>query len=188
MMAFTPSLNGVQPQHHGVVFREVPPILRGRRVLPKLRPSASVSSAFGRAYNGSGFLERVERHITGSTLPKEGLDSLLGDIVEDALIGTMCHGFDERPVGESFRLSDVPAGILEVAITERLPRANAEQALTIVGGLIADLKVALQSGDALAIDEGAVILVDGELVFVRLDTQPHAGLYAGFAATSHQRP
>lgn len=135
-------------------------LLADRTILPKFEGVLSARS-FHAAYNGGSLFDSLTKWIGGATLTRSESKDLLADILEDALIGAGSHLM--APGHRVVRLDAQGEAALQLAIEERLPRVSPEAAPGMAVQLIEELKLALGSSHALAIDDGAVYWVDGHL-------------------------
>lgn len=142
--------------------------LLGRTVVPSFSGGRQTVSEFLSVYNGTG-LRRLAKRMSGASISKEEAGEILGEILEDALVAVAYNFLAGR---KSVRLDSQTEKVLVEAISERLPRVRDEKADLISARLVFDLKSVLKGQAALAIDDGAVIFVDGALEILDLGTTP----------------
>lgn len=150
-------------------YPEVLHLLSGKTLLPSFGGTPAIVRDYSRAYNGVG-LRAIVRRLSGANLSTQGVTDLLASILEDALLATASH---LRPTGQSIaavRAQDEP--MLQTAIAERLPRVYNEDGYKFARDIIQGLKETLGSSKVLAIDDGAVILVDQELRILNVGPKP----------------
>lgn len=163
------SLRQPAPAQDVRAYPDVLHLLSGKTLLPSFGGTPAIVSDYSRAYNGVG-LTSIARRLSGASLSTHGIVDLLASILEDALLATASH---LRPTGQSIatvRAQDEP--MLETAIAERLPRVYNEDGYKLAKDLIHGLKKTLCSSKVLAIDDGAVILVDQQLRILNVGLKP----------------
>jgi hypothetical protein len=153
----------------GKPLKEVGALLESKELLPDFGGSRRVINRFHDIYNGSG-LRFILRKLSGASLSVQAAEDLLAAALEDALIATLRHVMPEGR--KIIRLDRDGEHLLITAIAERLPRVYEEEADVLAAALVDDLKDALRSDRALAIDDGAVTLSGDDFLLVDVGASP----------------
>lgn len=168
---FTPQFPNAAPSigDEARSFDQARFLLADRTILPKFQGLRSART-FHAAYNGGGWFDSLTKRLCGATLTQARSGELLAEILEDALIAAGSHLM--TPGRRVIGLDADGEALLKLAISERLPRVGPQGAGDLAVQLIEELKLALGSTHALAIDGGAVYCTGGRLEIIDVGPDP----------------